>query len=254
MDEPRSRCDDERVHRRRTVYGGKDGTIDNWLVGNAYVGVGGRSSGGQNFKGSIYAVRAYSTLPDVAKMRENYKIDRERYANPMRWKGTDGTFGTPGSWSAIDPTQAIPGVDNTVDLTYGTYRIALDADRTIAALRANNGNVSRSPRLDATLDMGGHTLTVLGEYASESTWGTSGRFSRVTLTNGTFRADVAKIGAIHDVIFCEPNVIAQSVAFGCGSGSLLLKAARILGKENIRQGFFGQFRQRFASPTAISHV
>lgn len=26
----------------------------------------------------------------------------------------------------------------------------------------------------------------------------------------------------------------------CGSGSLLLKAARILGKENIRQGFFGQ--------------
>ena len=26
----------------------------------------------------------------------------------------------------------------------------------------------------------------------------------------------------------------------CGSGSLLLKAAKILGKENVRQGFFGQ--------------
>lgn len=26
----------------------------------------------------------------------------------------------------------------------------------------------------------------------------------------------------------------------CGSGSLLLKAAKILGKDNVRQGFFGQ--------------
>ena len=26
----------------------------------------------------------------------------------------------------------------------------------------------------------------------------------------------------------------------CGSGSLLLKSAKILGKENVRQGFFGQ--------------
>ena len=204
-----------------TVYGGKDGTIDNWLVGNAYVGVGGRSSGGQNFKGRIYSVRAYGTLPDVAKMRENYKIDRERYANLLRWNGADGTFGTPGSWSAIEPTQAIPGVDNTVDLTYGTYRIALDADRTIAALRANNGNVSRSPRLDATLDMGGHTLTVLGEYAAESSWGSSSRFSRVTLTNGTFKANEVKIGAINNVIFCEPASVGQQYAFNCGSGSLI---------------------------------
>ena len=224
-----------------TVYYGKEGSIDDWGAGNKYVGVGGRSSGGQNFKGSIYAVRAYSTLPDVAKMRENYKIDRTRYANPMRWNGADGTFGTPGSWSAIDPTQAIPGEDNTVDLPCGTYRIALDANRTVAALRANNGNVRLRPRLDVTLDMGGHTLTVLGEYASESTWGTSGRFSRVTLTNGTFRADVAKIGAIHDVIFCEPNVIAQSVAFGCGSGSLLVEGANTV--VTIRKGvdLYGPF-------------
>ena len=206
-------------------YGGKDGTIDYWGVGNAYVGVGGRSSGGQNFKGRIYAVRAYSTLPDVAKMRENYKIDRERYANPMRWKGTDGTFGTPGSWCAIDPTQAIPGVDNTAVLPCGTYKVTLDANQTVAALSANNGNVSRMPHLNATLDMGGHTLTVLGEYASESTWGTSSRFSRVTLTNGTFKAETAKIGAIHDVIFCEPNVLAQDVAFGCGSGTLIVEGS-----------------------------
>ena len=26
----------------------------------------------------------------------------------------------------------------------------------------------------------------------------------------------------------------------CGSGSLLLKAAKILGKDNVRQGFYGQ--------------
>ena len=104
---------------------------------------------------------------------------------------------------------------------YGTYRIALDADRTIAALRANNGNASRSPRLDATLDMGGHTLTVLGEYAAESVWGYSSRFSRVTLTNGTFKANEVKIGAINNVIFCEPASVGQQYAFNCGSGSLI---------------------------------
>ena len=236
-----------------TVYGGKNGTIDYWGVGNAYVGVGGRSSGGQNFKGRIYAVRAYSTLPDVAKMRENYKIDRERYANPMRWKGTDGTFGTPGSWSAIEPTQAIPGVDNTVDLTYGTYRIALDADRTIAALRANNGNVSRSPRLDATLDMGGHTLTVLGEYAAESSWGSSSRFSRVTLTNGTFKANEVKIGAINNVIFCEPASVGQQYAFNCGSGSLIAEGPGTV--VTIRKGveLMGPFtRLRVAGGTSFT--
>ena len=210
------------IDGEQTVYGGKNGTIDNWGVGNAYVGVGGRSSGGQTFKGRIYSVRAYSTLPDVAKMRENYKLDTVRYANPMRWKGTDGAFGTPGSWSAIEPTQAIPGEDNTAVLPCGTYKVTLDANQTVAALWANNGNVSRMPHLDATVDMGGHTLTVLGEYAAESTWGVNGtRLSRVTLTNGTFKANAVKIGAINNVIFCEPASIAQQNAFNCGSGSLV---------------------------------
>ena len=36
---------------------------------------------------------------------------------------------------------------------------------------------------------------------------------------------------IKDYVFIDP---------ACGSGSLLLKAAKILGKENVRQGFFGQ--------------
>lgn len=36
---------------------------------------------------------------------------------------------------------------------------------------------------------------------------------------------------IKDSVFIDP---------ACGSGSLLLKAAKILGKENVRQGFFGQ--------------
>ena len=206
-----------------TVYSGKEGSIDDWGAGHAKVGVGGRSNGGQNFKGRIYTVRAYNTLPDKAKMRENYKLDTARYANPMRWKGADGTFGAAGNWSAVDPTQAIPGVDNTVDLPCGTYRIALDADQTVGALWANNGNVSRSPHLDATLDMGGHTLTVLGEYAAESSWGTSGRFSRLTLTNGTFKADAVKIGALNNTIFCEPNQVSQQTAHNCGSGSLIVE-------------------------------
>lgn len=36
---------------------------------------------------------------------------------------------------------------------------------------------------------------------------------------------------IKDYVFIDP---------ACGSGSLLLKAAKILGKENVRQGFYGQ--------------
>ena len=209
-------------HRPKNPRGGE---LDDWGVGGAFVQVGGRSNGGQNFLGRIYAVRAYSTLPDQARIRENYMLDKARYANPMRWNGADGTFGTPGSWSAVDPTQAIPGEDNTVDLSYGTYRIALDANRTVAALRANNGNAFRCPRIDATLDLGGHTLTVLGDYSAESLWSTSlstsSRFSRLTLTNGTFKADAVKIGALNNMIFCEPNLVAQDAAFRCGSGSLI---------------------------------
>jgi type I restriction enzyme M protein len=45
------------------------------------------------------------------------------------------------------------------------------------------------------------------------------------------RAETACADCIKDGIFIDP---------ACGSGSLLLKFAKILGKENVRNGFFGQ--------------
>jgi type I restriction enzyme M protein len=40
--------------------------------------------------------------------------------------------------------------------------------------------------------------------------------------------------------FCFPIVLLVFLDPACGSGSLLLKAAKILGLGNIRQGFYGQ--------------
>ena len=200
-----------------------DAYLDNWNVGDAYVQVGTRSDTGQRYTGRIYSVRAYDSLLSDAQVRANHRIDTVRYANAMRWKGTDGTFGTPGGWRAVDPTQEIPSIDNTVDLPYGTYKVTLDANRTVGALRASNGNVFRSPRIDATLDLGGHALTVMGAYEADNTWGYSNRFSRLTITNGTFKAESAQIGAIYDCIFCEPNTIDYTTAFNVGSGSLVVE-------------------------------
>ena len=47
----------------------------------------------------------------------------------------------------------------------------------------------------------------------------------------TFRCDLHRNLRIKDSRGIDP---------ACGSGSLLLKAAKILGKENVRQGFYGQ--------------
>ena len=38
----------------------------------------------------------------------------------------------------------------------------------------------------------------------------------------------------------------------CGSGSLLLKAAKILGKDNVRQGFYGQEINLWKSPVCVT--
>ncbi len=39
---------------------------------------------------------------------------------------------------------------------------------------------------------------------------------------------------------CNCIILDMATDPACGSGSLLLKAAKILGKENVRQGFYGQ--------------
>ena len=228
------------IDGERTIYEwrpsqARDGELDDWGVGGSYVQVGGRSDGGQNFKGRIYSVRAYSSSLDFKKIRENCQIDMMRYTNPMWWNGADGTFGTPGSWTDVDPTQVIPNADNTVVLSDGTYTVQLDTDRTVAALWANNGNVLRTSRLDTTLDLGGHTLMVHGDCRAESTWGMGNRFSRLALTNGTFKANAVQIGAIHDTIFCEPNIVAQDVAFKAGSGTFVVEGPGT--DVNIRKEF-----------------
>ena len=200
----------------------RTGELDDWGAGGV-VGLGSRWSGGQHLLGRIYTARAYSTLPTAVQIRRNHKLDTARYANTLRWKGTDGAFGAPGNWIDIDSTQEIPGEDNTVDLPSGTYKISLDANQTVAALWANNGNALSCAPIDATLDLCGHTLTVLGMFSAESIWGRSGRFASLTLTNGTFKAEAVHIGAIYNYIPCDPKIVAQDAAFNSGSGSLLVE-------------------------------
>lgn len=205
--------------------GGGRNCLDDWGVGGAFVQVGGRSTGTQNFKGNMYAVRAYSTAVTQEKVWQNNKIDTVRYANAMRWSGGNGSFGTVGNWRDVDVTTAVPGVDNTVDLTMGTYKITLDQDHTVGAMRARNGHISYAPScINATVDMGGNTLTVLDGYQAEAYKGANdNRFARLNLTNGVFNAESVLIGALSDRIPDDYDTwINYLPALTIGSGSLCL--------------------------------
>ena len=205
--------------------------LDNWGSGEV-VGVGSRSTGTQNFKGRIYAARLYNGALSKERVMQNNKIDKVRYANALWWTGGDGAFETLGKWREVDAADAIPGTDNTVELPLGTYKITLGQDQTVGALRARNGRISYTPRIDATVDMGGHALTVMGNVEAQGAYGySSERFARLTLTNGTFQAEELKLGAYSDFMLDRTstsigyNGTENGVArpFMAGAGSLCVE-------------------------------
>ncbi len=57
-----------------------------------------------------------------------------------------------------------------MELPLGTYTITLGQDQTVGALRARNGSISYTPRIDVTVDMGGHKLTVMGNVEAQGTY------------------------------------------------------------------------------------
>ena len=203
----------------------RDNDLDDWGTGSV-VGVGGRSTGTQNFTGRIYAARLYDGELSRERVWQNSKIDRMRYANALWWRGGDGMFETLGNWREVDAAVALPGTDNTVELPLGTYKITLGQDQTVGAMRARNGSISYTPRIDATLDMGGHKLTVMGNVEAQGTYGySSDRFARLSLTNGTFQAEEFRLGATSDLIVDRKDAWIGytsdfTTPFGNGAGSL----------------------------------
>ena len=189
--------------------------------------VGGRTggAGGQTFSGRIYLVRAYSSAIGAAKVRQNGKIDRIRYANALTWRGGEGVFGASGNWVDVDAVSEVPGLENAVDLPPGVSKITLGQDHVVASVQARNGCLVQSVPIDATFDMGGHTLTVVGAYQADGTYGFDGiRAARLCLTNGAFKAESIAIGARSDRIVNEKDGwIAQDKAISMGSGSLCVE-------------------------------
>ncbi|MBR3221532.1 MAG: hypothetical protein IKF72_04800 [Kiritimatiellae bacterium] len=198
---------------------------DSWGVGDNVVHVGGRR-GSYSFCGRIYSVRAYSSQLNYEKVYVNNKIDTVRYANSKWWNGGDGSFGTVGNWSGIGVAKAVPGTESTVELPYGTYTISLDRDRTVGAMRARNGHVYYFPSrpIDATVDMGGHKLTVLGSYRGEARSGYNDmRFARLNLTNGTFQAESIRIGDLANRIVDNVKWKDYEDALRYGSGTFCVE-------------------------------
>jgi hypothetical protein len=221
---------------------GRNNDLDGWGAGGAYVQVGGRSNGGQNFKGRIYAARLYDGVLSLERVWENNKIDRIRYANTLWWCGGDGAFETVGNWRDVDAADAVPGTDNTVELPLGVYRIALGQNQTIGALRAREGSVAYTPRLDATVDMGGRKLTVMGSVMAEGAFGYTNRFASITLTNGTFQAEELKLGACSDIVANKDNGSWRGYSrnesnnarpFAVGTGSLCVEGATATIRKDI---------------------
>ncbi|MBQ3289666.1 MAG: hypothetical protein IJH50_09685 [Kiritimatiellae bacterium] len=198
---------------------------DYWGVGDNVVHVGGRT-GSYSFSGRIYSVRAYSSQLSTVKVYENRKIDEVRYANSKWWSGGDGSFGTVGNWRSVDVAKAVPGTESTVELPYGTYTISLDRDRTVGAMRARNGHVYYFPTrlIDATVDMGGHKLTLMGSYRGEARSGYNDRrFARLSLTNGTFQSESIRIGDLADRIVDNVTWKDYEDALKYGSGTFCVE-------------------------------
>ena len=202
-----------------------EGYGDTWAVGDNVVHVGGRR-GSYSYNGRIYSIRAYTNQLTAVKVYENRKIDEVRYANSKWWNGGDGSFGTVGNWRDVDTAKTLPGTESTVELPYGTYTISLDRDRTVGAMRARNGHVYYFPSrlIDATVDMCGHKLTVLGSYKGEARSGYNDlRFARLNLTNGTFQAESISIGDLPDRIVDNDTWKDYEDDFKYGSGTFCVE-------------------------------
>ena len=204
--------------------------LDDWGKGGTVVHVGSRADGSMNYQGRIYSVRLYDNVPSKDRIWVNSEIDRVRYENPLTWHGPsteigDGDFETYGNWVNIDQTFKTPNEDNTVNLPCGTYKIQMNRNQKVAAVRARNGNVERWGRyIDATLDMGGMTFMVMGDYQADAARGVDGhRNAKLTLTNGTFKAESVLIGALAERRPAVSPYNDYVNAFVRGSGSLIVE-------------------------------
>ena len=204
--------------------------LDDWGPGGEVVQVGSRANGSMNFLGRIYSVRLYDNVPSKERIWANSEIDRVRYGSPLTWHGPsseigDGDFETYGNWVNIDQTFKTPNENNTVNLPCGTYKIQMSRNHKVAAMQARNGNVEACGRyIDATLDMGGKTFTLLGDYQADAVRGVGGnRYASLTLTNGTFKAEGVLIGALSERVPSVSPYYDYAKAFVRGSGSLIVE-------------------------------
>ena len=103
-------------------------------------------------------------------------------------------------------------------------------NKTLVQLMNGIGDMRLGQYQDNAIDAFGDAYEYLmGMYASNA--GKSG---------GEFFTPQEVSELLTKIAVCGKTSINKVYDPACGSGSLLLKAAKILGKENVRQGFFGQ--------------
>ena len=147
-------------------------------------------------------------------------------ADTFTWHGPNdaigsGTFGTAGNWfdSTGNRTQTIPGASDDVKLInngvnlWSVQTVTLDADRSVASLTVEGGNVRSLGKVAyAALALDGHALTVSGQLYMEGIqgWG-SYRAGQCSVHGGTLNVGSVQVG--------------RTGEWGQGSGTLIVKGS-----------------------------
>jgi type I restriction enzyme M protein len=257
---PDSRKEQERAELHRTIWNIANdlrGSVDGWdfkqyVLGilfyryisenlTSYINAGEHETGDASFDyAKLSDGEAESAREDLVKTKGFFILQSELFENVRRRAAGDENlnetlekvFGNiESSAQGTDSEENFKGLFDDIDVTSNKLgNTVAKRNEKLVKLLNGVGDMKLGDYKDNTIDAFGDAYEFLmGMYASHA--GKSGGEYYTPQEVSELLTRVALVGKT------EVNKVYDPA---CGSGSLLLKFAKILGKENVRLGFFGQ--------------
>ncbi len=255
-----NRKEQERAELHRTIWGIANdmrGSVDGWdfkqyVLGmlyyryisenlSAYINEGEHAAGDVSFNyATISDIDAEEAREDLVKTKGFFILPSELFENVLKSSASDENLNETletifknieASAQGTDSEANFKGLFDDIDVNSNKLGATV-AKRNERLVKLMNGvaDMNLGAYKDNTIDAFGDAYEYLmGMYASNA--GKSGGEYYTPQEVSELLTRITLIGKT------EVNKVYDPA---CGSGSLLLKFAKILGKENVRQGFFGQ--------------
>ena len=210
----------------------------------SYINAGEQKAGDLEFDYSqLDDERALNGRADTIKEKGFYILPSELFANVLKWSEDENNLqnlneklasvfrNIEGSAKGADSEDDIRGLFDDLDV---------NSNKLGGGVLERNERLRKLLRSIGSLDLGKYEENTIDAFGDAYEYLMTMYASHAGKSGGEFFTPQEVSELLARIVSVGKNSVNKVYDPACGSGSLLLKFAKVLGKENVRQGFYGQ--------------